>query len=198
MVRVGKFCYPTDFVILDISEDSDMPLIHGRPFLATAKALIDVNEGTQILRDGKERIKLEIDPRVRSDEVKGVVSNDVNESGGEPLKENPIVTCVVFDDVEQEVKRGPKPRGPRLNAWRRRMKGAFTRKMGEAEASLVNQEGQLKEPKMGSYKPRPKSVLDPLSVASRLKSRFIPNRQVNDDKQALFGRQHNRGLFSFP
>ncbi|CAL1401879.1 unnamed protein product [Linum trigynum] len=59
MVRVGKFCYPTDFVILDISEDSDMPLILGRPFLATAKALIDVNEGSLILRDCMERIKLE-------------------------------------------------------------------------------------------------------------------------------------------
>ncbi|CAL1379245.1 unnamed protein product [Linum trigynum] len=43
MVRVGKFCYPTDLVILDISEDSDMPLILDRPFLATTKALIDVN-----------------------------------------------------------------------------------------------------------------------------------------------------------
>ncbi|CAL1379100.1 unnamed protein product [Linum trigynum] len=103
MVRVGKFCYPTDFVILDISEDSDMPLILSRPFLATSKALIDVNEGTLILRDGKERMKLEIYLRVRSDEVKGVVSNDVNESGGEPLKANPTITCVAFGDVEQEV-----------------------------------------------------------------------------------------------
>ncbi|CAL1379110.1 unnamed protein product [Linum trigynum] len=105
MVRVGKFCSLTYFVILDISEDSDMPLILCRPFLATAKALIDVNEGTLILRDGKERIKLEIDPRVRSDEVKGVVSNDVNESGGEPSKAKPTITCVVFDDVEREMRR---------------------------------------------------------------------------------------------
>ncbi|CAL1382075.1 unnamed protein product [Linum trigynum] len=169
MVRVGKFCYPTDFVILDISEDSDMPLILGRPFLATAKELIDVNEGTLILRDGNERINLEIDPRVRSDEVKGVVSNDVNESGGEPPKANPTVTCVIFDDVEKEVKKGLKPKGPRLNAWRRRMKGALAGKTGRAKAMLANQEGQLKEPKMGGYKPRPKSVADPLSVASRLK-----------------------------
>ncbi|CAL1394415.1 unnamed protein product [Linum trigynum] len=131
MVRVGKFFYPTDFVILVISEDSNMPLILGRPFLATANALIDVNEGTLILRDGKERIKLEIDHRVRSDEVKGVVSNDVNESGGEPLKANPTVTCVGFDGVEQEVKKGPK---------------------------------------MGGYKPRPESVVDPLTMSSCLKS----------------------------
>ncbi|CAL1379082.1 unnamed protein product [Linum trigynum] len=168
MVRVDKFCYPTDFVTLDISEDSDMPLILSRPFLATTKALIDVNEGTLILWDVKERIKLEIDPRVWSDEVKRVISNDVNESGGEPLKANPTVTCV--DDVEQEVKKGPKPKGSRRSAWRRRMKGVLVRKMGEAEGMLANQEGQLKEPKMGGYKPRSESVVDPLSVASCLKS----------------------------
>ncbi|CAL1371076.1 unnamed protein product [Linum trigynum] len=170
MVRVGKFFYPTDFVILDISEDSDMPLILGRLFLATAKALIDVYEGTLILRDGKERIKLKIDPRVRIDEVKGLVSNDVNESGGEPPNANPTITCVVFDDVKKEVKKGPKSKGPRLNSWRRRMKGALTRKMGEPGARLVNQEGQLNEPKMGGYRPHPESVADPLSVASRMKS----------------------------
>ncbi|CAL1388158.1 unnamed protein product [Linum trigynum] len=100
IVRVGKLCYLTDFVILGISEDSDVPLILSRPFLENAKALIDVNKETLIWRDGKKRIKLEIEPRVRSDEVKGVVSNDVNESGGEPPKANPTITCVVFDDVE--------------------------------------------------------------------------------------------------
>ncbi|GJR17541.1 retrotransposon protein [Tanacetum coccineum] len=33
LVRIGKFVFPTDFVILDILEDNDVPLIIGRPFL---------------------------------------------------------------------------------------------------------------------------------------------------------------------
>ncbi|CAL1372017.1 unnamed protein product [Linum trigynum] len=54
LVSVGAFTYPVDFVILDIHEDVDVPLILGRPFLATAKALIDVHDGKLILRAGNE------------------------------------------------------------------------------------------------------------------------------------------------
>ena len=35
LVRVDKFVFPVDFVILDMEEDSKVPLILGRPFLAT-------------------------------------------------------------------------------------------------------------------------------------------------------------------
>jgi hypothetical protein len=43
LVKVDKFIYPADFVILDmVEEDKDVPLILGRPFLATCRALIDV------------------------------------------------------------------------------------------------------------------------------------------------------------
>src|ERR1044072_207231 len=44
LIKVGKFVFPADFVILDMDEDSDMPLIFGRPFLATAKVKIDVEK----------------------------------------------------------------------------------------------------------------------------------------------------------
>ncbi|CAL1355143.1 unnamed protein product [Linum trigynum] len=55
LVNVGAFTYPVDFVILDIHEDVDVPLILGRPFLATAKALIDVHDGKLILHAGNEQ-----------------------------------------------------------------------------------------------------------------------------------------------
>ncbi|XP_073133564.1 uncharacterized protein [Henckelia pumila] len=42
LVKVDKFIFPVDFMVLDMEEDLDMPLILGRPFLATGKALIDV------------------------------------------------------------------------------------------------------------------------------------------------------------
>ncbi|XP_021774129.1 uncharacterized protein LOC110738069 [Chenopodium quinoa] len=41
-LRVGKFIIPVDFFVLDIDEDSTIPIILGRPFLATSGALIDV------------------------------------------------------------------------------------------------------------------------------------------------------------
>ncbi|XP_022842014.1 uncharacterized protein LOC111365710 [Olea europaea var. sylvestris] len=40
-----KLIFPADFLILDIEEDKDVPIILGRPFLATIRALIDVQQG---------------------------------------------------------------------------------------------------------------------------------------------------------
>jgi hypothetical protein len=44
-VRVGQFFIPTDFIVIDIREDSKTPIILGRPSLATVGALIDVKKG---------------------------------------------------------------------------------------------------------------------------------------------------------
>ncbi|KAM6584068.1 hypothetical protein CsatB_011070 [Cannabis sativa] len=48
LVKVGKFIFPADFLILDMEEDSTIPIILGRPFLATGRALIDVQKGDNI------------------------------------------------------------------------------------------------------------------------------------------------------
>ncbi|GJW36199.1 reverse transcriptase domain-containing protein [Tanacetum coccineum] len=57
-VPVGKFTFPADFVIVDYESDPRVPLILGRPFLRTARALIDVHGEEMILRDGDERLIL--------------------------------------------------------------------------------------------------------------------------------------------
>ncbi|CAL1413188.1 unnamed protein product [Linum trigynum] len=54
LVKVGKFILPTDFVILEMEDDRGVPLILGRPFLATGDALIDVGRGKLTFRVGKE------------------------------------------------------------------------------------------------------------------------------------------------
>nr|GEV10060.1 DNA-directed DNA polymerase [Tanacetum cinerariifolium] len=41
-VKVGKFHFPTDFVVVDFEADPRVPLILGRSFLRTDRALIDV------------------------------------------------------------------------------------------------------------------------------------------------------------
>ncbi|XP_070040657.1 uncharacterized protein [Nicotiana tomentosiformis] len=45
LVQVGKFVFPTDFVILDCQVDEEIPIILGRPLLATGRALIDCETG---------------------------------------------------------------------------------------------------------------------------------------------------------
>nr|GEY98814.1 reverse transcriptase domain-containing protein [Tanacetum cinerariifolium] len=57
-VPVGKFTFPTDFVVVDYESDPRVPLILGRPFLRTARALIDVHGEEMILRDRDERLTL--------------------------------------------------------------------------------------------------------------------------------------------
>ena len=42
LVKVDKFIFPTDFIVLDVEEDKEIPIILGRPFLATSRAMIDV------------------------------------------------------------------------------------------------------------------------------------------------------------
>jgi hypothetical protein len=50
LVRIDRFIFPADFVVLDMDEDAKVPLILGRPFLATAKAIIDIHVGMLTLR----------------------------------------------------------------------------------------------------------------------------------------------------
>nr|GFC72333.1 reverse transcriptase domain-containing protein [Tanacetum cinerariifolium] len=57
-VPVRKFTFPADFVVVDYESDPRVPLILGRPFLRTARALIDVHGEEMILRDGDERLTL--------------------------------------------------------------------------------------------------------------------------------------------
>ncbi|KAJ9547044.1 hypothetical protein OSB04_019587 [Centaurea solstitialis] len=61
IVRVDRFDFPADFVILDIKDEVKVPLILGRPFLNTASAVIHVAERELSLGIGEDRITLSID-----------------------------------------------------------------------------------------------------------------------------------------
>ncbi|XP_022014790.2 uncharacterized protein LOC110914296 [Helianthus annuus] len=60
LVKVDKFVFPVDFVVLDMEADEKVPIILGHPFLCTAKAIIDVFEGKITLQVGEERVTFEI------------------------------------------------------------------------------------------------------------------------------------------
>ena len=45
LVKVDKFIFPADFIVLDMEVDTEIPIILGRPFLATSRAMIDIQRG---------------------------------------------------------------------------------------------------------------------------------------------------------
>ncbi|XP_070009784.1 uncharacterized protein [Nicotiana sylvestris] len=60
LVKVDKFILPANFVILDCEVDYGVPIILGRPFLATGKALVDVEEGELTFRVGDEKVTFHV------------------------------------------------------------------------------------------------------------------------------------------
>ncbi|GKF63492.1 reverse transcriptase domain-containing protein [Tanacetum coccineum] len=64
-VKVGKFQFPADFVVVDFDADPRVPLILGRSFLKTGRALIDVYEGELTLRVRKEAVTFNLDQTSR-------------------------------------------------------------------------------------------------------------------------------------
>ncbi|GJT35583.1 reverse transcriptase domain-containing protein [Tanacetum coccineum] len=64
-VKVGKFQFPVDFVVVDFDADPRVSLILGRSFLKTGRALIDVYERELTLRVGKEAITFNLDQTSR-------------------------------------------------------------------------------------------------------------------------------------
>nr|GEU57260.1 reverse transcriptase domain-containing protein [Tanacetum cinerariifolium] len=64
-VKVGKFHFPADFVVVNFDADPRAPLILRRSSLKTRKALIDVYEVESTLRVGKEAITFNLDQTSR-------------------------------------------------------------------------------------------------------------------------------------
>nr|GEV91867.1 reverse transcriptase domain-containing protein [Tanacetum cinerariifolium] len=57
-VKVGKFYFPANFVVLDFGADPRVPLILGRPFLSTAHAIINVYEREIIVRQNQQSLTI--------------------------------------------------------------------------------------------------------------------------------------------
>ncbi|GJW44274.1 reverse transcriptase domain-containing protein [Tanacetum coccineum] len=64
-LKVGKFQFPADFIVVDFDADPRVPLILGRSFLKTGSALIDVYEGELTLHVGKEAVTFNLDQTSR-------------------------------------------------------------------------------------------------------------------------------------
>ncbi|GJX54145.1 DNA-directed DNA polymerase [Tanacetum coccineum] len=81
LIKVDKFVLPIDFIILDMPEDSRVPIILGRPFLVTARAMIDIFNKKITLKVGDDEVIFDVDqsikrPPTEDDECYGVYDLD--------------------------------------------------------------------------------------------------------------------------
>ena len=88
LVKVDKFIFSTDFIILDMEEDKEVSIILGRPFLAT-RALIDVHKGELRLRVQDEEVTFKVFNAIKHlhdnnscfkiDVIEAIVSNQLDQ-----------------------------------------------------------------------------------------------------------------------
>ena len=60
LVKVDKFFFPVDFVVIDMEEDHDAPLILGRPFMKTTRMMIDIDDGLMKVRVQDEEVSFNL------------------------------------------------------------------------------------------------------------------------------------------
>ncbi|XP_073024358.1 uncharacterized protein [Primulina eburnea] len=111
LVKVDKFIFPAEFLVLDMEKDMKMHLILGRLFFATGKALIDVQEGKLRLRAEDEEITFDVfnalkhtlrtDECFRIDALDSLVKNILQDAVKDPL-EGTLTTKLKEDDLDEE------------------------------------------------------------------------------------------------
>ena len=60
LIKVDKFMFLVDFVILDMKEDEEVPLILGRSFMKTVKVIVDVDKGELRVRSHDEEVRFNL------------------------------------------------------------------------------------------------------------------------------------------
>ena len=86
--KVGNFIISADFVVLEMEEDLEIPILFGRPFLRTARAIIDMRKG---------KITLEVDNECMEFDVRNIIKSTPIEVA------NRIDSLDVIDECIEEV-----------------------------------------------------------------------------------------------
>ena len=92
IVKVENCVFPVDFIIMDMKSTKDFtdsPIIQGRPFLATAKAITDWGKGEVIFQVRDSTMKVSINKLMRHP------SHESDEVGAVDIYEDPeILSCI--------------------------------------------------------------------------------------------------------
>jgi hypothetical protein len=96
LVKVEKFIFPADFVVLDMEEDENIPIILGRPFLATGDAIIEVKKGKLTLKLEEVEVVFQVFNSLKNP------SSFASCNFIQTVDINDMITSDVFDDFREQ------------------------------------------------------------------------------------------------
>ena len=99
LVKVGKFIFPMNFVVMKMEEDNQVPLLLGRPFLATGATLIDVQKGELTLRVGNEAVHFNLNKSLTQSDVDAENCNAVDNIS--PISFDLISDCNLHHSINE-------------------------------------------------------------------------------------------------
>ncbi|XP_074267374.1 uncharacterized protein LOC141590706 [Silene latifolia] len=108
---VGKLVIPCDFFVMDMPEDYNVPIILGRPCLATGGAMIDVKSGKLSLQVGEDRVEFELHKSMEAPSlgdtccIVDILENPMEEHNPKASSMDPLETCLVsgYEVVDKDV-----------------------------------------------------------------------------------------------
>nr|GEV15547.1 reverse transcriptase domain-containing protein [Tanacetum cinerariifolium] len=106
-VKVGKFYFPADFVVLDFIADSRVLLILGRPFLSTAHAIINVHEREIIIRQDQQSLTIQCGDIPSIKKVEQINKIDFIDAGGIDFESEEIENFLNNDSIPFGVEDSP-------------------------------------------------------------------------------------------
>ena len=92
LVRVKHFTFPADFVVMDIEEDTEIPLILGHPFMLTANCVVDMGKKKLEMGIADQKISFDL-----IDEEKHLLDQNVWSKVNEGWKEMILKVGTKFD-----------------------------------------------------------------------------------------------------
>nr|GFA39525.1 reverse transcriptase domain-containing protein [Tanacetum cinerariifolium] len=106
-VKVGKFYFPADFVVLDFIADPRVPLILGRPFLSTAHAIINVFEREIIIKQNLQSLTIQCSDIPSVKKVEQINKIDFINAGGIDFESEEIEDFLNDDSIPFGVEDSP-------------------------------------------------------------------------------------------
>ncbi|KAL4339437.1 hypothetical protein GQ457_08G032360 [Hibiscus cannabinus] len=108
IVKVGKFVFPVDFLILDYEVDDKAPIILGRPFLATGRILIDSEKGDFTMRVADQTMIINVFNTLQYMGDQGDCYHLREENTTTSEEESDMICCSKFIQIKdfEDLKRG--------------------------------------------------------------------------------------------